>query len=92
MVGISLLLFFIPAVNGFIGGLVGGYRIGGVGKALLAAILPAFIVSVCLWVIFTLLQAPVLGLMAGLAVGLLIFLADLGIFVGAAVGGFLNRP
>src|SRR5690606_7611842 len=29
MVGLSVLLFFVPLLNGFIGGLVGGYRVGG---------------------------------------------------------------
>jgi hypothetical protein len=34
---------------------------------------------------------PVLGVVAGFAAGALIVLADLGLFIGAALGGFLGR-
>lgn len=47
MVGVSLALFFLPAINGLIGGLVGGYK-GGMSRALVAAILPAAIVGLVL--------------------------------------------
>lgn len=91
MIGISLVLFFIPAINGFIGGLVGGYRIGSVGKALVAAILPAIVVSIGLWIILAMLEAPVIGFVAGAAVAIIVLLADIGIFLGAALGGYMGR-
>lgn len=34
MVGISLLLFFLPAINGLIGGAVGGYKAGSAMRGL----------------------------------------------------------
>jgi hypothetical protein len=91
MVGITLLLFFLPLLNGVIGGFIGGYKVGGVRRAMLAAILPAIIVAVGLWIIFAIGEAPVWGVLAGLTGATLVALADLGIFVGAAIGGALSN-
>lgn len=87
MVVITLALFFVPGVNGLIGGLVGGYKVGGVGRALAAAVLPAIVVAIGLWVLLSVLGLPVVGFLAGLAGALLVVFADLGIFIGAAIGG-----
>lgn len=89
MVAISLVLFFLPLINGLIGGLVGGYKVGGVGRALVAAIVPAAIVALGLWLLFALANAPFWGMVAGLTGATLVALADVGIFVGAAIGGAL---
>lgn len=89
MVLVSLALFFLPLVNGLIGGFVGGYLVRNVKRALLAAVLPAIVVAVGLWLIFGLFEAPVLGLFAGLAVGIWIVLSDVALFIGAAAGGAL---
>jgi hypothetical protein len=89
MVVVSLVLFFMPLINGLIGGIVGGYLVGNVKRALLAAILPAVLVAIGLWIIFGLFEAPVLGLFAGLAVGMWILITDLALFIGAAIGGGL---
>src|SRR5690606_11635098 len=83
MIGLSLLLFFIPVFNGLIAGFVGGLKAGTVKNALLAAILPAIIVAGGLWTLLALLNMPVIGLFAGTAVGLWILLSDVGLFVGA---------
>jgi hypothetical protein len=91
MIGVSLVLFFLPLINGIIGGLVGGYKVGGVGRALLAAILPAVVVALALGVIFMIFDAPVLGFLAGLTGAVLVVLADVGIFIGALIGGALSR-
>lgn len=91
MVGITLALFFFPLVNGLVGGLVGGYKVGGVRRALTAAILPAIVAAAGLWVIFAILDAVVLGFVAGLAAGVVIALADVGIFIGAAIGGAVRN-
>lgn len=90
MVFLSLVLLFVPLVNGLIGGAVGGYKVGGVGRALVAAILPAVVVGVGLWIAFAFFEAPVWGFLAGAAVGVIILLADLGLFIGAVVGGLLG--
>ncbi len=89
MVGISIALFFLPVVNGLIGGAVGGYKAGGWKRGLLAALIPAIVVAIGLWLIFALFDAGTLGFLAGIGVGFIILFADLGIFLGAAVGGYM---
>jgi hypothetical protein len=91
MVVISLALFFLPLVNGLVGGIVGGYKVGDWKRALGAAVLPAVVAGLGLWLIVAALGAPVWGFAAGAAVGILVLLADLGIFVGAAIGGMVAQ-
>lgn len=91
MVAISVLLFWLPLVNGFVGGLVGGYKVKGVKRALAAAVLPVIIVTLALWLILAALELPVVGLVAGLAVGGIVLLSDIGLFLGAALGGAVGR-
>lgn len=89
MVGISLLLFFLPLVNGLIGGAVGGYKAGTPKRGFIAALLPAVIVGALLWAIFGIFGGPVLGFFAGAAAGMLVLLADVGLLIGAPIGGYL---
>lgn len=91
MVGITLVLFFLPLINGLVGGAVGGYKAGGVKRAIGAALLPALIATILLWAVFALFDAPVIGALAGSTVGFLILFSDVGILAGAAVGGFLAQ-
>lgn len=91
MVGLTLALFFLPLINGIVGGFVGGYKVGGAGRALIAAILPAIVVAIALWVIFAVFDAPVIGLVAGVAGAALVVLADIGIFIGALIGGAMSN-
>lgn len=88
MVGISLLLFFLPLVNGLIGGAVGGYKAGTPKRGLLAALIPSLLVAAGLWAIFAVFGGPVMGFFAGAAAGMLVLLADVGLFIGAAIGGY----
>lgn len=90
MVAVSLLLFFVPLINGVVGGAIGGYKVGSVGRALLAALLPALFVGVGLWALLFVLDAPVWGLLAGMTGVMLIIVSELGLFVGAAIGGALS--
>jgi hypothetical protein len=87
MVVISVALFFMPLVNGLIGGFVGGYMVGTPKRGLVAAILPAVIVAIATWLLLALVQLPVFGLVAGFTVLMLVLLADVGLFIGAALGG-----
>ncbi len=87
MIGITLVLFFLPLVNGLIGGFVGGYKVGGVSRALVAALMPAVVAAIGLWIIFAVFDMALWGVLAGLAMGAVILLSDLGIFIGAAIGG-----
>jgi hypothetical protein len=91
MVVISIALFFVPILNGLVGGLVGGYKVGGVRRALIAAILPAIVLAIGLWIILALLSAPIIGFFAGAALGVIVLFADIGLFIGAAIGGALSN-
>jgi hypothetical protein len=87
MVAITLALFFVPLVNGLIGGVVGGYKAGTPKRGVIAAIIPAAVVGVALWLLLTAFALPVLGLVAGAALGMVILLADVGLLIGALIGG-----
>lgn len=89
MIGISLLLFFLPAINGLIGGAVGGYKAGSMMRGLSAAILPAVVVGASLWGLFVVFDAPILGFFGGLALGLWALISSIGVLIGAAVGGII---
>jgi hypothetical protein len=89
MIVISLLLFFLPAINGLIGGAVGGYKAGSAGRGLTAAVLPAIVVGAALWIVFAMFDAPVLGFFGGLAVGLWAVISSVSLLVGAIIGGVL---
>lgn len=91
MVGITLLLFFLPLVNGLVGGLVGGYKVGSPGRALIASILPGLAVAVGLWLLLAAFDLPIVGLFAGLAGGIAVLLSEVGLLVGALGGGLLAR-
>ena len=88
MVGISLILFFLPLLNGLIGGAVGGYKAGSPSRGFMAALIPAVVVGALLWAVFALFGGPVIGFLAGAAAGVLVLLADVGLFIGALIGGY----
>lgn len=87
MIVISLVLFFLPALNGLIGGAVGGYKAGSAGRGITAAVLPSVVVGISLWGLFALFDAPVIGFFGGLAVGLWALISSIGLLIGAAIGG-----
>src|SRR5512138_3566504 len=87
MIVISLVLFFLPAINGLIGGAVGGYKAGSAGRGLTAAVLPSIVVGLLLWGLFALFDAPVIGFLGGLAVGLWALISSIGLLIGALIGG-----
>ena len=89
MIVISLLLFFLPAINGLIGGAVGGYKAGSAGRGLSAAILPSVIVGLSLWGLLASFDRPVLGFFGGLAVGLWALISSVSLLIGAALGGVM---
>jgi hypothetical protein len=89
MIVISLVLFFLPAINGLIGGWVGGYKAGSAGRGLSAAVLPAVVVGLSLWGILASYGRPILGFFGGLAVGLWAVISSVSLLVGAAIGGVM---
>jgi len=72
MTVLSILLFWMPIFGPFVAGVVGGARAGGVGNALLAALIPALIVGVLLTLGGIGIGLPILGaLFATIGVGLI---------------------
>lgn len=90
MIGISLLLFFLPALNGLIGGAVGGYKAGSAMRGLGAAILPAIVSGIGIWILLGIFDAPILGFLAGMAVGVWALISSIGLLIGAAIGGAVS--
>lgn len=91
MFGIMVVLFFVPGINGLIAGLVGGYKVGTVGRALVAAILPAIAAGLAIWGLLAIFDWGFIGFFAGIATGLLFALSELGLFVGAALGAAISN-
>src|SRR5690606_20293773 len=89
MIVVSLLLFFVPAVNGLVGGAVGGYKAGSAGRGIMAAVLPSIVVGLSLWGLLAWYDRPVLGFFGGLAVGLWALISSVALLIGAAIGGVL---
>lgn len=87
MVGISLVLFFLPAFNGVIGGIVGGYKAGTPRRALSAAVLPAIAVLFGVWGLMAAFDHAVIGFISGVAAGIWAVFSSIGLFIGALIGG-----
>ncbi|MEW6144986.1 MAG: hypothetical protein AB1598_08230 [Thermodesulfobacteriota bacterium] len=90
MLVISILLFWIPTIGPLIAGIVGGKKSGGVGNAILAALLPAILMGVLLFFFGSLLTgAPLIGFVAGMGAFVLV-VSNVGpLLIGAIIGGLL---
>ncbi len=90
MILLSILLFWLPVVGSFLAGLVGGKKSGGLGNALLAAILPALIFGALLTFLATVFTGlPVIGLVAGLGGSIFALSNVVPLLLGAFIGGLL---
>jgi hypothetical protein len=99
---LTLLLSWIPLIGPFIGPVLGGYvggrRAGTAGRALVAAVIPAILLSLLILVIGGLAAAlshiPIVGavgtVIAG-AVGFILFVHNLVLFISAFVGGIVRQ-
>ena len=58
MIVISILLFWLPLVGPFLGGLVGGRKAGSVKRGLAACFLPALLFAIFVSVVMTLWGLP----------------------------------
>jgi hypothetical protein len=87
---ISILLFWLPGIGSLVAGIVGGKVAGGVGKGLLAALVPAFGLAVLLFFFATMLTGMIaIGVLAGLG-GFALGLVHIGmLMLGAIVGGLI---
>ena len=91
MIVISLLLFWLPLIGPFVGGLVGGKKAGSVGRGLAACFLPALLFAIFVFVVMTLWGLPFSGLVLGGILGgtaaLTILVEGFALVCGAIVGG-----
>ena len=87
---ISLLLFWLPFFGPLIAGFVGGKKAGGVGAAIGAVFLPAFVFGLLLFAVGTATGLPLVGAVTGATAFLVVALAAVGpLLVGAILGGAL---
>ena len=90
MLGLSVALFWLPVLGMFIAGLVGGRKAGTVMGALGAALLPAAIVGLAMFLGAALfLGMPILGLLAGFGASALVVANVVPMLLGAILGGLL---
>jgi len=99
---LTLILSWIPLIGPFIGPVVGGYiggrRAGSAGRALLAALIPAVLLSILILVFgglaAVLSHLPIVGAVATVvagAVGIVLFVHNVLLFVSALVGGIVRQ-
>ena len=87
---ISLLLFWLPVLGPLIAGLIGGKKAGGVGAAIAAVFLPAVFVGILLFVLFTAIGLPFVGVLTGGLAFLTVAATMIGpLLIGAIIGGAL---
>ncbi|MBD3170093.1 MAG: hypothetical protein GF307_11465 [candidate division Zixibacteria bacterium] len=86
---ISILLFWLPVLGPFIGGLVGGKKAGSVGRGFMASLLPALVIALFLIFITGSFVLPPVAAVVGGAI-IIVYIANLSsMIIGAIVGGAL---
>lgn len=90
MTVLSVLLSWLPVLGPLVAGFVGGRKAGGVGKAILAAILPAIVLGILVFGLVAWLNMPFIGALLGGATTLVILVHAGTLLVGAIVGGALS--
>ncbi|WP_300007682.1 hypothetical protein [Pseudonocardia sp.] len=91
MVGLSILLFWLPILGPVVAGLVGGWFAGTIGRAVLASLMPAVLLALLIVGVGTLFELPFVGALAGGAIGLVILLGDVPLVLGAIVGAVVSQ-
>lgn len=89
MIGLSILLFWIPVAGPVFAGFVGGSKAGGIGPAVVAAVLPTIFVGALVFLLGSVVALPVVGAVAGIEMLLVMLPQSLPLVVGAVLGGAL---
>lgn len=89
MIGLSVLMFWIPVAGPVFAGFVGGLKAGSVGPAIAVAVLPAILVAALVFVMSSVVELP--GIEAPVGVGMLLVMVfqSLPLVAGAVLGGAL---
>ncbi len=91
MVGLSVLLIWLPIIGPLIAGYFGGKKAGGVGPAVMAVFLPGIIMVVITFFFGWLLSAiPIVGGLFGLAKFAVSAMQIGPLLIGAIIGGLQN--
>jgi hypothetical protein len=89
---VSIILFWLPLFGPLISGCVGGWVAGSISRGVVAAILPAVIAGISLFLLATSLNLPVIGAMLGGAIIIAVVAHSSVLIMGAMIGGLLvNR-
>lgn len=91
MIVLSILLFWLPILGPVVAGLVGGYFAGTVGRAILASLMPAVVLTVLILLVGTAFDLPWIGALAGGAIGLVILVGDVPLVLAAIVGAVVSQ-
>lgn len=91
MVGLAILIGWIPIVGSAIAGYVGGRKAGSPGRGFVAGLIPAVIVGVLVGLILTLFDLPVIGTVTGFAITVWVAIEAIPLLIAAAVGGWVDR-
>lgn len=91
MIGLSLALFWLPVLGPGIAGFIGGTKAKTMGKAMVAALLPAVLLGMLVAGLLLLFDLPLIGTIAGIGVAIAVLVQDVPMFVGAALGAAV-RP
>ena len=89
MIGLSILLFWIPVAGPVFAGFVGGSKAGGIGQAAVAAVPPTILVGALVFLLGSVAALPVVGAAAGIGMLLVMLSQSLPLVVGAVLGGTL---
>jgi hypothetical protein len=87
MVVLALLLFWLPVVGPLIAGFVGGRKSGGVGNAIIAAIIPSLLAAGVLLLLGTVVGLPVIGAIVGAGFFVVLLVETVPLLLAAIVGG-----
>ena len=91
MVLVSLALFFIPAINGLVAGLFGGYRIGDTKRALAAAVVAGVVTGVGTWLLLKFTHPPLIGHLKGVALLSWVLVSVAALFTGVVLGAISRQ-
>lgn len=91
MIGLSILLFWLPVIGPAIAGFIGGTKAKTMGKAMAAAFVPAILLGVAVAAVLIAFDLPLIGTIAGIGVLIAILVEDVPMFIGAAVGAAMSQ-
>jgi hypothetical protein len=87
MVGLAILLFWLPVIGPLIAGFVGGRKSGGIVAGLIASIIPALLAAGLLLLIGTVVGLPLIGAIAGAGLFIILLVETVPMMLASIVGG-----